>query len=121
MTIVSGDIEVDVLLCSIGPPQTGHSIFSSKDYSLAVLHCNVAGDVLQRIAIVLKAVNVGTKVFTRVGDHYYIQLSVCFKLQHEDDGKTWAVPAIDGKASMFSQLRTWEFRVSSLDAIENRT
>lgn len=54
MTIVSGDIEVDVLLCHIDPRLIENSMYSSQDYSLAVLHCNVAGDILQRIVILLK-------------------------------------------------------------------
>jgi hypothetical protein len=113
MSIVSGDIEVDVLLCRIGSAG-GDPTRPSEDYSLAVLHCNVAGDVLKRIAIYLRAVNVGANVFTHISEDYKrAKFPVFFELQRGGDGKTWAIPASHSTGNVFGGLCTWEARVSS--------
>ncbi|KAK1835273.1 heterokaryon incompatibility protein-domain-containing protein [Podospora conica] len=102
MTLVSKNIEADVLLAPLDLPKDDEVFWesnynpSTERYYLAILHCNVDGNVLERVAIMLKAINTDANTFARVIDDALgrssSNLPVCFKLQLRGGGKTWAVP-----------------------------
>lgn len=94
MTISSGNIEADVLLCTLSKAQpVGPSNYSSfpKQY-LAILQCNFEGSVLEPIGILLEAVSLEAKSFSRViGLQVYGDAPSCYRLEDGADGHMWAV------------------------------
>ncbi|KAM7205931.1 Heterokaryon incompatibility protein (HET) domain containing protein [Rhypophila sp. PSN 637] len=97
MSLVSGDIEVDVLLCELDSTRPGmwnHEYDPS--WYLAFLHCNIVGHFLRRIGIMLQPVDVDRHTFTRADLAWMDALKedrfpVCFELDSGNGSDVWAV------------------------------